>query len=179
MKNKNNDDSKMLHFSFKLGNVSNFDIIKQIRNFKEQGYNSQSDLLRDAVMKFFDDDSAANNLKEEMDKEKLQSYKNKNELHTLEKRNRDALTRINEYHADNLDTVGSSPSPMAKRAMEHYVNKTKPYDEKAIYCPDCTWHTNSKDSIPWQINRITDHVKSSHNRSFTEDEAKIISELLV
>ncbi|MBI1663916.1 MAG: hypothetical protein IS860_10660 [Nitrosopumilus sp.] len=170
--------SKNIPFQLRLNNVSDFETIKKIRNYSELGYDSQSDLLRDAVTQFFDSDKT-NNLKEEIEKEKLQSLKNKNSLHSIKQRKEDAITRIAEYHADNLGIIGANPSPQARKAMGHHVNATQPYDEDAIYCPDCKFHTNSKDSISWQIDRLTDHVRIFHKRNFTEDEAKIISELLI
>lgn len=115
--------------------------------------------------------------------ENLERLKLKNQEHrevqSIKKRKLEATTKIIEYHAEHLDVIGATPSRAAKTAMEHHVNQTQPYDENAIYCPDCKWHSNSRDSISYQIDRITDHVRYHHKRNFTEDEAKIISELLI
>ncbi len=176
---KNNENSKTFNFSFTLNNVSDFDTIKKIRNYKELGYNSQSDLLRDAVMQFLDNDGKSNNIKEEIEKAKLTALNNKNSNHSLISRKLDAETRITEYHADNLDVIGDKPSNQAKEAMTHHIKGTIPYDEDAVHCPDCNWHTNSKDSTNYQINGITWHVQNFHKRNLTEDEATKLSELLI
>lgn len=115
----------------------------------------------------------------ELKAEQLVKAKNQNSLHKIKSRKLEAETKIKEYHAGHLDVIGSSPSATAHRAMESHVTGNQAYDKDAIYCPDCKWHTNSNESIQWQIDRITDHVKSTHRRNFTEEEAKIISELLV
>lgn len=111
--------------------------------------------------------------------EQLIKAKNANSVFEINKRNLEAKTKITEYHAKHLDAIGAKPSSAAFKAMEHQVNQTQPYDEDAIHCPDCNWHTNSKDSMHWQIDSITNHVKSAHKRNFTESEAQTISELLV
>ena len=124
----------------------------------------------------------SNDIDQQLKKAKLTEANNKISLHSIKKRNIEADTKIKEYHAEHVRTIGSRPSALAERAIEFAVTGVEPppsYDKDAIYCPDCTWRTNSKESIQWQINRITDHVRSSHNRSFTDDEAQIISELLV
>lgn len=91
----------------------------------------------------------------------------------------DAETRIAEYHADNLHTIGHNPSNQAKQAMKHYVEQTKPFDENSIRCPDCSsWQSNSKHPIEWQIDAVTKHVNNFHKRNFTQSEADELAELI-
>jgi len=97
----------------------------------------------------------------------------------LIRRKLDAETRISEYHADNIDVIGSKPSAQAKQAMSHYVNGTKPVDEESLRCPDCAlFQTNSRQPIEWQIDYLTKHVQNFHKRDFTETEADEIAELI-
>ena len=148
---------------------------------KKLGYESRNKLIQSLVKNILygDDIKTEDTIKRRIEEEKLQALKNKNELHGDNKLFKHSQAKIKEYHANHLGTIGSNPSPQAKKAMTHYVNGTQPYDENAIYCPECKFRTNSKDSISWQIDRLTDHMRNFHKRNFTEDEAKIISELLI
>ena len=178
MKNKSNENSKKEFFALRLNQLDDFETIKKIRDYKELGYDSQSDLLRDAVISFLDGNSPTSKLDEEIKREKLKALQNKNALHEDLKSIRNSQARIQKYHADHLDVIGDNPSSKAKEAMTHYVNGTRPYDENAIHCPDCKFSTNSNESISRQINVLTEHMQTFHRRSFTEKEANTISELL-
>jgi len=51
-----------------------------------------------------------------------------------------------------------------------------------LVCPEnpkCHWHTNSSDSMNYQINQLTSHMKTIHKRDLTEDEAETFSRLLI
>ena len=62
-------------------------------------------------------------IKEQLEQEKLIEKQNKNSVHETQKRKLEAETKIVEYHADNLDVVGGTPSSQAKKAMAHYTHK--------------------------------------------------------
>ena len=127
MKNKNNEDSKTVYFAFKLENIKNFDTIKQIRNFKELGYNSQSDLLRDAVMSFLDNDGKANNIKERKEEALVKiaeakaeriTEKEDKQLHKLNLEN-EILERTLNYH----NTFDKPPTNQGQKAITKGVNQ--------------------------------------------------------
>ncbi|PBO85748.1 MAG: hypothetical protein COA77_02480 [Thaumarchaeota archaeon] len=111
--------------------------------------------------------------------EQLTKAQNSNSVFDLKKRELTANVEIKEYHANSLGTIGATPSPAAHRAMEHYVNQTQPYDEKAIHCPDCKWQTSSRDTTNYQINSLVGHMKIEHLRALTEKESEQLTELLI
>jgi len=45
--------------------------------------------------------------------------------------------------------------------------------------PKCHWHTSSSDSMNYQINQLTSHMKTIHKRDLTEEEAETFSRLLI
>ncbi len=167
------------HFSFKMDIVKDSEIIKKMRNPTELGFKDKTEMFRIIIRNYFDNPNKNSNLKEELNQAKLKFTQNKNELHNLTKRKLDAEVRITEYHADNLDVIGNNPSKLSKEAMNHHINNTTPYDNNAVNCPDCTWQTNSNDTINYQTNAITWHVKQHHKRNLTEDEADKLSRLLI
>jgi len=59
----------------------------------------------------------------------------------------------------------------------------KPIDSiDGLTCPEnpkCHWHTNSSDSMNYQINQLTSHMRLAHKRDLTENEAEKFSRLLI
>ena len=159
---KSNDNSDSIHISFRLYEKTDFQSIQKIRNFKKLGYDTQSDLLRAATLKFFENGSQKHNLKEQYDEQKLKKIKK--EIIKLDIENKIKL----------IHQLGKEPS----EAFE-IANGTKILDEDAIHCLDCSWSTNSKDSMNYQINSLTSHMKTIHNRSLTEKEAEELTRLLI
>ena len=75
--------------SFRLNNISDFDTIKKIRNYSELGYNSQSDLLRDAVIQFFEEkQNSSKNLKDQKTEQEILKLKINNQLQLLRELNK-------------------------------------------------------------------------------------------
>ena len=67
---KSNNKAKTEHFSFVFESEKESEIITKIRNYKDYGYDSQSDLLRDAAIRFFESDSNKNSLKSRIEYQK-------------------------------------------------------------------------------------------------------------
>ncbi len=64
---------------------------------------------------------ADDDIDQQLKEAKLKDANNKISLHSIKKRNIEADTKIKEYHAKHIGTVGSRPTPQAKRAMESHV----------------------------------------------------------
>ena len=153
---------------------------------KKSGFDSRNKLIQHLVKNHLTGTEESTELTIEQQSEiaKLELCKTKNDIAKQDVR---IKTSYANYVEKYVETFGTFPSNSGLRALNKKsknenvikVTETQPYDKDAIYCPDCKWWTNSKDSIQFQINRITDHVRIIHHRSFTESEAKIISELLV
>lgn len=123
--------------------------------------------------------SNENNINEKIKEANFIKSQNHNELQAIRKRKLEAETKISEYHANHLDVIGSMPSNQAKEAIKHYVSGTRPFDDQAIRCPDCSnWQSNTRHPIEWQIDSITKHIQNFHNRNFSELEAKELAELI-
>lgn len=121
---------------------------------------------------------------ETLRKEKLQvdikSKKLEQEFNPLRKAKMEADTRLSNARATYYETFGIEPTQQAKKAMKDYAtgNTEEKHDEEKIYCPDCNWHSDSKNSIQWQIDRTVDHIKSTHDRNLTQDEADTLARLI-
>ena len=155
---KSNDESKTVHFSFRLN--ENDDESKKIQNFKELGFESQSELIRKAVNYFFENSGQRNNIEEETKKLKLEKLKKENiQLYI---KNRIALIESLKYSPDDALSI---------------ANGNKTFDENAMHCPECSFDTNSAESIDRQISQITSHIKAVHKRDLTESEINEILEI--
>ena len=111
-------------------------------------------------------------------KRKLQVEKLKKQNENLGYRNRIDAVIADSYEAHD-NTFGKSPSNRAKKAIINYAtNKQTAQEKEGLRCFKCTWSTDPTNSMMWQIDRLTYHVKHFHDYTFTEEEAKELAELI-
>ena len=161
MEMKNNDNSKMIHFSFKLNEFENVEIIQKIRKYKDSGYDSQSDLLRDAVMQFFDSYNETNDLDKKIKIQRLRRETAKAEIEEIESK------EFVKYY----ETFGDIPSRQAKNTIHTKATKTKQIlqPDRSFICPRCPLRI-AESEIYKQVDKLYYHMKNDHNSEYTEDE---------
>ena len=153
--------NKNLHFSFRMDFTKDEEIIKKLQLPEQLGFKSKTEMFRVMIRNYFE-----NPIIDDVDG-KIKAEKLKN----LQKQNikLDIDNRIKLIH-----TLHKEPSD-----VYDISNGTKTLDENAIHCPDCSWFTNSKDSQNYQVNSLTNHMKSVHKRALTEKEAEELTRLLI
>ena len=118
---KSNEQTKTEHLSFRMHSENDSETLSKVRNYKDYGYDSQSDLLRDATIQFFENDSNKNSLKSRIEYQKylklcLENWETlKSKGHIFEEA-KAIITGQQMLTAPTLETVIAQPIPENKSA---------------------------------------------------------------
>ena len=162
MKNKSNENSKNIPFQLRLNNVSDFETIKKIRNYSELGYDSQSDLLRDAVIQFFENDGQkTNSLEHKIKTQRLRRETAKANVEEIESK------EFVKYY----ETFGSLPSKEGRNAIHQKATNTKQIvqPDGSFVCPRCPLRI-AESEVYKQVDRLYYHITNDHNSYYTTEE---------
>ena len=161
---KDNDSSKTIHFSFVINAYENPDLIQKIRNYRSLNYDSQSDLLRDAVLQFFSNDTQ-NNIDQKIKIQKLRRETAKAEIEEIESK------EFKKYY----ENFGSLPSNDAKHVIHKKATKTKKIvqPDGSFRCPRCSQRI-AESEIYKQVDKLYNHMRFDHNSDYTDEERQEI-----
>ena len=162
---KNNEDSKKFPFTFYLGITEHKDTIEKIREYRKRGFDSQSDLVKKAVIQFFEISGKKKSLKDEKLEQEIIKLKIENKLKLI--RDMDvAPTQANELiekpESFNLGFISS------KDILQ---------SDNKLRCKTCGILFEVTDDYN-QTENYRLHVEKKHNRGLFEDERKVMMGLL-
>ena len=156
---------------------------------KKSGFDSRNKLIQSLVKSHLNGttESLELTIKQKTDQAKLDLVLQRILNAKLDGRIKTAFADYVETYVKEFKTFPSIAGYRAlqKKAKNDNVIKVTgssssiPYDKDAIYCTDCKWFTNSRDSTNSQINSLVGHMKMEHRRALTEEEAEELSRLLI
>ena len=162
---KSNEDSKKFPFTFYLGITEHKDTIEKIREYRKRGFDSQSDLVKKAVIQFFEISGKKKSLKDEKLEQEIIKLKIENKLKLI--RDMDiapsqANDLIEKPETFNLGSIGS------KEIIQPDGN---------LRCQQCgKFFEKTGDFNQTENYRL--HVEKEHRRGLFEAERKVMMGLL-
>lgn len=91
------------------------------------------------------------------------------------------ITNETETLEKPLGVFTRTPENISKqfKAYGTTIIHSKPEDADKVRCPDCNWCLDYKpNDVTVEVNHMINHLKSIHHRTPTEDEQKILQELI-
>ena len=159
------ENYKRFPFTFYLEIVTHKDTIEKIRDYRNRGFDSQSDLVKKAVMVFFESSGKKKSLKDEKLEQEIIKLKIENKLKLIREMDiapAQASDLIEKPETFNLGAIGSKDILQSDGKL------------RCLTCGEFFMKTGDFN----QTENYRLHVEKQHHRGLFEDERKVMMELL-